>query len=131
MSTDITTRQTLTQSREWDWAVGGAVLGLTAALIQILAMRRRGEGEEGGCGRDGETRIDFNEKTWENNVDDLKSAHPSNGIINNAVFDTIEEEYHKSQYTKNKKHHPEYSEQTGKYDLHNLNQDFHIVENNS
>jgi hypothetical protein len=53
----------------------------------------------------GETRIDFKENTWErnrlitNNVDDLKSVHPSDGIINNAVFDTIEEEYYQSQYT--------------------------------
>ena len=141
MVSAITARQTFTQSREGDWAVGGAVVGLITALLQILARKWRGEGGKRGktnrvdVGEYGKTRIDFKEKTWErnrlitNNVDDLKSVHPSTGIINNAVFDTIEEEYYQSQYTKNKDHHPEYP--AGKYDLNNLNQDFHNVENNS
>ena len=52
MVTEITARQTWTQSREGDRAVGGAGLGLTAAFIQILARKwRGGEGEEGGSGR--------------------------------------------------------------------------------
>jgi hypothetical protein len=136
MSTAITARQTLTPSREGDWAVGGAVLGLTAALIQIIARRWRGEGGKRGqrmdVGEYGRTRIDLKKRMQEinrlntNNVDALNS----DGNINNAVFDTIEEEYYHNQYTQQREHHPEYPAQTGKYDLNNLNQDFPNVERN-
>ena len=100
MATAITGRQTWTESREGDWAVSGAVLGLTAALVQILARRWRGEGGKRGkrvdVGEYGETRIDFKKRMQEinklniNNVDNMNS----DGNINNTMFATIEEEYH-------------------------------------
>ena len=91
MATAITARQTWTESREGDWAVGGAVLGLTAALVQILARKWRGEGgkrgKRVGVGDYGETRIDFKKRIWEknrlttNNVDNWKSVRPSDVIL--------------------------------------------------
>ena len=131
MATGITGRQTWTQSREGDWAVGGAVLGLTAALLQILARKWREEGGKNGkwvdVGDYGNKRIEFEETKWErnNNVDNLKS----DGIFNNAVIATIEEEYHHNQYINKKTEN--YPTQTGKYDLNNLNRDFHNVKSNS
>ena len=134
MATAITGRQTWTESREGDWAVSGAVLGLTAALVQILARRWRGEGgKRVDVGEYGETRIDFKKRMQEinklniNNVDNMNS----DGNINNAVFATIEEEYHHNQYTQHTVYHPEYPAQTGKYDLNNLNQDFRNVESHN
>ena len=137
MVSAITARQTFTQSREGDWAVGGAVVGLITALLQILARKWRGEGGKRGkrvdVGEYGETRIDFKKRMQEinrlniNNVDNMNS----DGNINNAVFATIEEEYHHNQYTQHTGYHPEYPAQTGKYDLNNLNQDFRNVESHN
>ena len=118
-----------TDSREGDWAVGGAVVGLAAALLQMVARRWVGRREDvvGYRGREevvGYRGRQANRRMNQVRNRDIVSLDKNDDFkpapLNDEVFDNIETEYYKRQYTK----HTGYGIQHQKYDLGNLNTDF-------
>ena len=109
-----------TDSREGDWAVGGAVVGLAAALLQMVARRWVGGREEvvGYRGRQANRRINQVRTRDLVGLDKLDDVQPA--PLNDEVVDDIEAEYYKRQYTR----HTGHGMQHEKYDLGNLNTDF-------
>ena len=120
----MSNRQVLTQSREGDWGVGGAVLGITLAIMQGLV--RRWQGRLGG-----NKGVIIRER-WDNRVNRRVSNRRKNNeldmddedVIDEKVLENIEEEYYKHQYTKHAEYKLVHNLKDHMYDLDNLNKDF-------
>ena len=104
--------------------VGGAVLGITMAIMQGLV--RRWQGRLGGnkgviirerLGNRVNRRVTNRRKESELDKDD-------ENVIDEKVLENIEDEYYKNQYTKHAEYKLVHTLQDHMYDLDNLNEDF-------
>ena len=104
--------------------VGGAVLGITMAIMQGLVRRWQGRlgGNKGVIIRERwDTRLN---KRVINRRNKNEFDKDDEDVIDEKVLENIEDEYYKNQYTKHAKYKLLHTLQDHMYDLDNLNEDF-------